>query len=366
MKEKYFNKTENIVDGSLLLENLNFEQENLDKIVQKINIPYGYLDIDTRADINNIVDQFIKPNLQDALRAKENPSIFTESIQKTMKMVTPETLSIDKFLHNQKEIYIKKINLQNIIAKFLTETFKDKDDVFSKKEDVITGGLSLYEQSLEIEPVYFGYNSQNKKFIDYCDNKYFEEYEKNKLINNEERLLLLTPSQPSYYLKRELDINEYKISQKENRKDVKNSLLKLYFNEDEAYFDNYFKNTINKNGDFFIDDKNRRKEIQKNILAAKEQFHNFFVKKQYFLLERKIKYARDVDELLIIDNCFDKYFESKSCFLHDLFLKTYLIKWIDGKNNFSLDNSNVENSIKETLNFDDNKLLDCKNNKNAS
>lgn len=366
MKEAIFNQVESNTNGDLLVETLNFEQENIDKIVQKINIPYEYLDIDARSNINNIIDQFIKPNLQDALRSKEKPLIFRESIKEVIKDVSPEKMSTGMFLHDQKEIYVKKINLQYVISKFLTETLKNKDDAFSKKEEVIANGLKLYEQSLEIEPVYFGYNSQNKKFIDYCDNKYFEEYEKNKLINGEERLLLLTPSQPSYYLKRELDFNEYKISQKENRKDVKNSLLKSYFNDDEAYFDNYFKNTISKNGDFFIDDKNKRKEIQKNILAVKEQFHNFFVRKQYFLLERKIKHARDVDELLVIDNCFDKYFESKSCFLHDLFLKSYLINWIDGKYDFNLDNSNMENSIKEALNFDDNELLGYKLNKNAS
>lgn len=337
MKESIFNQVEDSVNDDLLLETLNFEQENIDKIVQKTNIPYEYLDIDARANINNIINQFIKPNLQDALRSKENPSIFRKSIKEIIDDVSPEKLSTDMFLHNQKEIYVKKINLQYTIAKFLKETLKDRDDVFSKKEEVITNGLNLYEQSLEIEPVYFGYNSQNKKFINYCDNEYFKEHEENKLINDEERLLLLTPSQPSYYLKREVHFNEYKISSKENRKDAKDFLIKLYFNDDWAYFDTYFKNTISKGGDFFIDDKNKRKEIQKNILAAREQFHNFFVKKQYFLLERKIKYARDVDELLIIDNCFDKYFESKSCFLHDLFLKSYLINWIDRKNDFNLD-----------------------------
>lgn len=366
MKESIFNQMEGGTNGDLLLESLNFEQENIDKVIKDLNIPYEYLSPEISGRIDYIINQFIKPSLQDALRSKKESSILGESIQDIMKDVSPEILPIDKFLYDQKEIYVKKINLQNAISKFLIETLKNKDDVFSKKEDVISGGLKLYEQSLEIEPIYFGYNSQNKKFIDYCDNKYFEEYEKNKLINNEERLLLLTPSQPSYYLKREIDFSEYKISPKENRKDVKDSLIKLYFNNDEVYFDNYFKNTINKNGDFFIDDKNRRKEIQKNIVAIKEQFHNFFVKKQYFLLERKIRYAKEVDELLIIDNCFDKYFESKSCFLHDLFLKIYLMNWIDGKSDFNLNNSNMENSIKEALNFDDNELLSCKNNKNEN
>lgn len=363
MKKEGFNQIENTADYGLLLENLNFEQENLDEIVQKINIPYGYLDIDTRADINNIVDQFIKPNLQDALRAKEKPSIFTESIQKTIKMVTPEILSIDKFLHNQKEIYIKKINLQNIISNFLTENLEGKDNMLSKKADVVAKGINLYKQSLEIEPVFFGYNSQIKTFIDYYDNRFFEEYEKNQVIDNEERLLLLTPSQPSYFLQREVNFTEYKISAKENRSNIEKFLTKLYFNDDEAYFDNYFKNIISKDNDFFINDKRQQGKIQKNLLAVEEQFHNFFVKKQYFLLERKIKHARDVDELLIIDNCFDKYFESKLCFLHDLFLKSCLINWIDGNYDFHLDNSNVENSIKSAINFDDNQLLGCKNNK---
>lgn len=357
MKEEYFNKTENIVDGSLLLENLNFEQENLDKIVQKINIPYRYLDIDTRAGINNIVDHIIKPNLQDALRAKENPSFFTESIQKTMKTVTPETLSIDEFLHNQKEIYIKKINLQNIISNFLTETLECKENTLSKEFGVIARGINLYKQSLEIEPVFFGYNSQIKTFIDYCDNRYFEEYEKKQIINNEERLLLLTPSQPSYFLQREVDFTEYKISAKEKRNDIEESLTKLYFNDDEAYFDNYFKNVISKENIFFVNEKKQQGKIKNNLLTVKEQFHNFFVKKQYFLLERKIKHARDVDELLIIDNCFDKYFESKLCFLHDLFLKSCLINWIDGNYDFHLDDSNIESSIKSAINFDDQQLL---------
>ena len=59
-----------------LLENLNFEQENLDKVVKKINIPYVYLGIDIRGNINNIINRFIKPNLQDALRSKKESSIL--------------------------------------------------------------------------------------------------------------------------------------------------------------------------------------------------------------------------------------------------------------------------------------------------
>jgi len=261
-------------------------------------------------------------------------------------------LTIDKFLHNQKEIYIEKINLQDSIAKFLTETLENKNDISLNKDDIVTNGLNLYKQSLDIEPVYFGYNSQIKKFIDYCDNEYFAELERKQTIDGDERLLLLTPSQPSYYIKKEIDFAEYKISSRKNRDNIKKSLIELYFNNDEAYFDNYFKN-----GDFFIDDKFQQKEIQKNILAAKEQIHNFFVKKKYFLLERKIKNTKEVDELLIIDNLFDKYFESKSCFLHDLFLKIFLINWIDGKYDFRIENSTLENSIKSAINFDDKQLF---------
>ena len=75
-------------------------------------------------------------------------------------------MTIDKFLHNQKEIYIEKINLQDSIAKFLTETLENKNDISLNKDDIVTNGLNLYKQSLDIEPVYFGYNSQIKKFID--------------------------------------------------------------------------------------------------------------------------------------------------------------------------------------------------------
>src|SRR3989344_7809329 len=130
-----------------LLENLNFEQENLDKIVKEINIPYAYLDFDIRGNINNIIDQFIKPNLQDALRSKKESSILGESIQEVMKDVSPENLPIDKFLHNQKEIYIEKINLQNNIAKFLTETLENKNDISLNKDDIDANGLNLYKQS---------------------------------------------------------------------------------------------------------------------------------------------------------------------------------------------------------------------------
>ena len=357
MKESFFTQIENNTNSDLLLENLNFEQESLDKIVQKINIPYEYLSPDISGRMDCIIDQFIKPNLQDALRSKKESSILGESIQGVRNDVSPETLPIDKFLHNQKEIYIEKINLQNNIRKFLTETLKNKNDISLNKDCIMANGLSLYKKSLEIEPLYFGYNSQIKKFIDHCDNEYFAELEKKQTIDNEERLLLLTPSQPSYYIKKEIDFIEYKISPKKNRDNIKFFLIELYFNNDEAYFDNYFKNTISKNGDFFIDDKNQRKEIQKNILAVKEQLHSFFVKKRYFLLERKIKNAKEVDELLIIDNLFDKYLESKSCFLHDLFLKIHLINWADGNYDFRLENSNLENSIKSALNFGDEQLL---------
>src|SRR3989344_7320460 len=357
MKEKIFTKVENNKNSDLLLENFNFEQENLDKVVKKINIPYAYLDFDIRGNINNIIDQFIKPNLQDALRSKKESSILGESIQAAMKKISPETLTIDKFLHNQKEIYIEKINLQDSIAKFLTETLENKNDISLNKDDIVANGLNLYKQSLDIEPVYFGYNSQIKKFIDYCDSEYFTELERKQTIDGDERLLLLTPSQPSYYIKKEIDFAEYKISSEKNRNDIKKSLIELYFNDDEAYFDNYFKNIIFKNGDFFVDDKDQQREIQKNILAAKEQIHSFFVKKKYFLLERKIKNAKEVDELLVIDNLFDKYFESKSCFLHDLFLKIFLINWIDGKYDFRIENSTLENSIKSAINFDDKQLF---------
>jgi len=64
-----------------------------------------------------------------------------------------------------------------------------------------------------------------------------------------------------------------------------------------------------------------------------------------------------VDELLIIDNCFDKYIESKLCFLHDLFLKIYLINWISGNYNFELNYTNIKDSVELALNTDDNQLI---------
>lgn len=52
----------------------------------------------SRAEIKNIVEEFIKPQLQNALRAGQKTEILTEPIDDLMKQVTPNKITIKIFI----------------------------------------------------------------------------------------------------------------------------------------------------------------------------------------------------------------------------------------------------------------------------
>jgi hypothetical protein len=325
---------------------LGVRECQLEKLVENINIPYNYLNEEIRSNLGELVEKVIKPNLQNALRSNQRPKIFTQQIENVLKTVTPEKLSIDSFLNNLKKIYIEKINLQYTISKFLEKVLSNKDILIKQKNSVIIKGTELNNKSLRIEPLYFGYSSRIKDFVDYCDKNFFE----NSSLTQEEHLMLLTPSQPSHFIRKNNDFLRYKISDKKERKIIENKLIKIYFNNDPLYFKKYL-DKLKKEGFVFITDEGERSKIKENLQKEEEYFNLYHNKKLYFLLERHIKYAEEVDELLIIDQCFDKYLEDKLCFLHDLFLKIYLKKWIEGDLNFELNYENIEEIIKTAINF---------------
>jgi len=340
-----------------LIDNLDtgVAGNNIDTLVEKVNIPYSYLDEEIRGNINNIFTEFIKPNLQDALRMKKESKIFRKPIREALDKINPEKMSIDIFLKDLKSTYVEKINLQSTISDFLRE-FINRPESLSQIEDkdkLTKQGIKLYNKSLKVEPLYFAYSSKIKEFIEYCNKNYFEK----ALVSSDDNLMLLTPSQPSYPFKKELDFSQYRISNKKDRLPIEKKIIKFYFNNEPLYFNKYLKNILKKQPDFFTKDVNKKKEIQSYINKTTENLQSFYIKKSYFLLERKILFAKEVDDLLMIDNCLDKYLEIKLCFLHDLFLKMYLIKWKGGDYKFRIDENNLEETIRMVLNFDDQKLI---------
>jgi hypothetical protein len=344
-----------VIHERKLVNNLDIGigENDMDNLIEKINIPYPYLDEEVRGNIDNIFTEFIKPSLQDALRGDKDTEILQESIKEASDKIIPGSLAIDVFLRNLKSIYVDKINIQNNISAFLTETVGDGELLSQKRDEITKRGIQLYDSSLQIEPLYFAYSSKIKEFADYCNKIYFEKAS----ITPDENLMLLTPSRPCYPIKREIDFSRYRICEKEDRPEFEQELIKLYFNNEPLCFHKYMKKVMKRQSDFFTDDPGERGEIEVFISKNTGNLQSFYFKKLYFLLERKIPYAKEVDELLVIDNCFDKYLESKLCFLHDLFLKIYLIKWKEGQYGFKVDKKNLKEMIRMALNFDDQKLV---------
>jgi len=328
MKNKKFEEIEfskDKIEENKLIEqiDLGVNGNNLEELVEKINIPYEYLDNQIRERIDKIFFKIIKPSLQDKIRAHQEPRFLNKEFARKTDRIVPDKMDINVFHTNLKNIYVQKINSQNTIAIFLKETLKNRDDLAKNRHDIVSRGMVLYNRALKIEPLFFVYSSKIKDFIEYANKKFFEQ----SLITHDENLMLLTPSQPTYFIKKEIDFMKYKISDREHRKEIEKKLIRLYFNNEPLYFKKNLRDMIKREGDVFLINQKEKESIKKKIAQTKEIYQSFYNKKFYFLLERKTKHSKEVDELLIIDNCLDKYLESKLCFLHDLFLKTYLIKW---------------------------------------
>ena len=210
------------------------------------------------------------------------------------------------------------------------------------EQDSLDEGANLYRQSLTIEPIYFAAGARSKDFIECYLNGSLA------YLSPQDRQTLLTTSSPPAYLRFAIDMGRYyHTSLDEDINPLKSRLLKLYFNNDEQYFQTCWGRY--KNADKPFPSEDRLSDIEDQIRAQT-------IAKIYFLLERDFKHSQEIDELLVIDNCFEKYLEKKLCFLHDLFLKAYLVARITG-NPFILTQETIRQIIETAIEYPDDLLV---------
>lgn len=281
---------------------LNKWSQNILEVVDNTNIPYDYLPPNIRRNIPEIIKKVIIPNLQTKLRSSERTSIMQDEISRYKEIYRPEKTSVAEYISQYKKITNKKIALQkemaSIITTALNTNFLDK----TQADKILT-------ESDLLEPKYFAISSQAKVYTDFCQEKIFSSL--GKQLSEEEKWLLITPSQIACYLQKELDVSEYF---SENHNITKSTLENRYFNSDPYVAEEYLENNKKRYSDrslVEIAEARIDHEIQTN-------------RKIYFLLEKKIPLAKELDDISVMDHCFDKYLESKLCFLHDLFLKILL------------------------------------------
>lgn len=307
---------------------LNQWSQNIIEVVDNTNIPYDYLPSNVRENISEIIKSIILPNLQTKLRSTENTSIMQEKISKYKEIYHPQKTPPSEFISQYKEITNKKISLQKEMALLIANAIETHSLDKTQAEKI------LHESDL-LEPRYFAISSQAKVYTDYCQEKIFSSF--GKLLSEEEKWLIITPSQTACYIQKELDLSEYFSG---NHGITESTIEDRYFNSDPYLTEKYLNKHKAKYSGRSLDD------ITEARMDQKIQTN----RKIYFLLERKIPLAKELDDISVMDHCFDKYLESKQCFLHDLFLKILLTQQDLSSFIFPEDLETLTSLIIETIN----------------
>lgn len=302
--------------------------QNILEVIDDTNIPYQYLPKHFRENIPEIIQKIILPNLQTRLRSSEKTIIMQEEVQRLKKIYSPEIMSVKKYASEYKDVTNEKILIQKKISEFVSEAIEKQS-----LDGVVAG--KLLAKSDEIEPKYFAITSQAKLFTDYCYENVLSMQA--GCLTEEEKWLLYSPSQVACYIQKELDTAEYFAGEG-------GVTLRLIANR-------YYNSDLDLAGKYLKNVKRRYQDVVfSNICIAREEQHLQTNRKIYFLLERKIPLASELDSILVMDHCFDKYLESKSCFLHDLFLKI-LMSESEGRNlGFDMSLGTLSETIIATIN----------------
>jgi len=279
------------------LDSFSFGQflERVDDLLVASNIPYVYLPSEVRQALPEIVDKQIRPRLQEFLRRGKQAQLKQERISFYKDSFDPEKMSLKEFWQAVKRAYLEKINLHKKIALLLARLMflEDKAHIFEQLDKLLV-------ELEEIEARFFALSSRVKDFISYWSETVLDK----RVLNKEEKMLFLTPSLTAFPLQLAQVIQRLR----QGDDSAKMRALSFYFNLDPEYL-----------ADFVATKGERFGEVKSNFHPDTQK-----QKKLYLLLERKIPGAQIVEQLLVLDNYFDKFLEMRFCFLHDLFARVVL------------------------------------------
>lgn len=313
--------------------------------IEIINIPYLYLPDFLRRDMPKVVRAYIQPIMQDMSRAGKLPLLMTEQIRSEKERLSPEKVSVEDYLGENHRMYEEKVNLhfdiQQLILSWQSGTTTDID--FVKR------GMGLLKVASRVEPWHFAIGGLAKKYIE----KYMSLMPQD--LPEDDFDLVMVTGIPCAYVTFELDLREYLISNETEKRALIPGLMKRYFNDDRLYFD-VVVDRMSHALSGYVNDKTQRKEIRREIDDTRDAFRSRWIRKVNLLVERKVRFAEELDSLMVMDSCFDKYLEYKALFLHDLFLKMAILDLARKRKVFDLSPINLEERMKEILFLSDEEL----------
>lgn len=309
------------------------------ELSERINFPYVYLPDFLREDMPGVVKRYVEPLLQNLSRAGKQPVLMREQIAAEKERFSPDKLSIWDYISQCKRAYEARLNLYYQISLLMSNYWNaELGDV-----DLVTEGLALLREQSKIDPSMFALATLARKYIE----KYMEMMPKRGLTE-EELGLVTVMAIPSVYISFELDMREYLISSGDERQQLKTRLMKRYFNDEELYFARKVTQMEKSLGQL-LSDSEERQQTRDKINDVRDMFKSRWVRKVNLLAERKIPYAAELDEIMMMDNCFDKYLWYKAIFLHDLFLKMAMLDVVSKRKVLNLRVENIEERMKEVL-----------------
>jgi len=290
--------------------------ENSQELLNDTNVPYTYLSPEIRAHIPAIVRDVIVPRIQDALRQGKTADVFKEEIAKQQEIYDPKKMTPEEYLGEIQAIYLEKINLQKTIAQLLLSLAQGRAEDQDKAQKRLS---ELAKRSFELEPKFFGATARVKDFIAYWDENTLQP----RAVSEQERNLFLTPSIQAFPLWLQ------EIPEQEEQ------AIGLFFNLDPHYYSEW----------------ERQFGLKKPVDTSKPRpsFERPNTKKLYLLLERPMPSSRVIDQLLVLDNTVEKFYEFRYNFLHDLFARIYLVRREQGKTSFPDNKEELEKDIEKAL-----------------
>jgi hypothetical protein len=269
---------------------------------EKTMIPYNYLGskaFKLEIDPYDIPEKVISPAVRDMVRSGRKPKVIDEGyFSEIVAKSTPEAISLSDYIHLLEQSLSAKIEIQQRISDELTHF--SKFGILDREK-----AQALYEESRAIEAKFYAYGGLLKRFLDYY-------IEKLSYLNMEDQKLLITPSEIPAQVEKEFLMSSLAMTSTSSDRSIQ-AATEIFYNGDERRCEEELR---------------RYKERGRDYLDAQvviyKKFQNDTKRKNQFLIERKIRYAKEIDYLLNFDNRTEKMFDYKKCFLHDVFLKLVL------------------------------------------
>jgi hypothetical protein len=315
------NEKENNIEINTYSVNNTELYNSIDQFISTLSYPY--LSSEMRRDIPELSKEVMNITQEIGLSKR-----FIEEIQAWQESMTPKATTIENFNLLLVQTYNDKINIQKNIRDLILQ-FKHG---YISHNNFCLEGETFLKQSSSIEPRFFAVSSSIKLHTDNAIKTITRDYGNN--LSSEELCLLSTPLSTNYYTKRFLDTQKYLTNKS------KENYLLLKRRYGKSFLESQWFQQQLANPDLYKKVENMEKER--------------ILKKFYFFLERKIPYAKVIDNLLTIDNIVEKFLQQNNLFLHDIFLGFLInnpdkdISEIKGIEEFS---KYLKPSVKKVLSF---------------